>query len=151
MNRAIVFMFSSEEPLSTQAVATCAKAIALDSGTMIEDMVAKQLDENDIARQITYGMHIEPSNSAEATRIETAVAYIGNKFENTLKGASRSATAFASSLAMYVVTEKFTGQDPYIFECIKILKGISLDAIPAKIRAQYGITKETFAIIQRVI
>jgi hypothetical protein len=143
-------MFSSAVPLSTQAIAACAKAIALDAGTSIENMVAKQLDENDIAKQITYGMHVEPVNT-ESNKIEAAVAYIGNKFESTLKGASRSATAFASSLAMYVVTEKFTGQDQYIFECIKILKSIPLDVIPAKIRMQYGITKEIFGIIQRVI
>lgn len=150
MNRAIVFMFSSTVPLSTQAVATCAKAIALDSGTMIEDMVAKQLDEDDIAKQITCGIHVETSSN-DSTRIEIAVAYIGNKFESTLKGPSRSASAFATSIAMYVTTEKFTNQDPYIFECLKVLKSITLEAIPAKTRMQYGITKEVFSIIQRVI
>lgn len=151
MNRAIVFMFSSERPLSVEAIAKCAKAISFDTGTMIEDMVAKQLDEDDIVKQISCGIHIEQPLNSEVTRIETAVAYIGNKFESTLKGTSRSATAFASSLAMYITTEKFTGQDPYIFECLRILKGITLEAIPSKTRMQYGITKEIFGIIQRVI
>lgn len=149
MNRAIIFMFNSEQPLSISAIAACAKAISLNSGTSIEDMIAKQLDEDDIAAAIASGIRIgapEIVVEHESKATDDAVKVILNKFNDYMVGPNRDIAGFAAALSSYVAAAKFTGCDPAMLKSLKILKDVEHN----KHLNNLGITKSICDVIHKV-
>lgn len=147
MNRAIVFMFPSNTPLSVNAIAACAKAICVDTGANIENMIAKQLDEDAIAGQIVCGLRVgEPEIVVESKNaaLAEALKYISDKFR------SNDIILFAENLASYVAATSFTKSDNLIKGYLEVIKNSKYTDLPRKTMLSMGISTKAFEVIQRI-
>lgn len=149
MNRAIIFMFNSVTPLSVNAIASCAKAISNDADTPIESMIAKQLDENDIAAAIASGIRVggpEITIEKENDLTTQSVNTILEKFGDYIIGSNRDVTGFTAALSNYAAAAKFTGCDPAFLKSLRVLKNIEYN----KRLTNMGLTKSACDVIRRV-
>ena len=153
MNRAIVFMFPSNTPLSVNAIAACAKAICVDTGANIENMIAKQLDEDAIASQIACGLRVgDPEIVVESKNaaLAEALKYISDKFQKDLSLYSNDMISFAGNLASYISTISFTKADNLIKGYLEVIKNSKYTDLPSKTMLSMGISKKAFEVIQRI-
>lgn len=153
MNRAIVFMFPSNAPLSVNAIAACAKAICIDTGANIENMIAKQLDEDAIAGQIVCGLRVgDPEIVVESKNaaLAEALKYISDKFQKDLLLCSNDMISFAGNLASYVSATSFTKSDNLIKGYLEVIKNSKYTDLPRKTMLSMGISTKAFEVIQRI-